>query len=217
MIDTRRLAFPALVLFAAFSAGTTVAQGGDWFPARRLWDYKRFDPAAGDCGDPQNPAANFGRCGPMDGPVFNSFMNTPSYGFEPAFLDASLATATARGSFKDELKVESGRGLLTLRIYVDNNANEDFGARTTADGTTIRVSLPKGPGKVLRARAYIGAQNAQPNSVEDTVDIVSPNKFSLEYVQGSAVQYQQSGPRDLDDDIVASGVGLGSGDDPGVY
>src|SRR5690349_12346600 len=50
-------------------------------PNRPTFDYNKFDPSK-SCTDPSQ--AN-GRCGSMDGPVFNSFINTPSYGDERNF------------------------------------------------------------------------------------------------------------------------------------
>ena len=123
-----------------------------------------------------------GRCGPTDGPVFNSFINTPSYGDECSFFDARRSDQTRAGSYENVLiSVTDGTRQVVLRIYVNNDANEAFGQKTTAQDTRVRVGLPAVTGSELRATAYVSASNATPQTGEDTVDLVAVKDFNVGY------------------------------------
>ena len=209
----------AMYLCAALALGFSfpaVADAG-WYPQRPLYDYSIQ--GTGDCGDPSNPAADHGRCGPLDGPVFNSFINTPSYGFEPAFLDARRTQETQAGAHGDPLYGVNVGDSVTLRVYVNNNANENFGERTTAAGTRVTIATPTGSAAALRVRATIHADNAVPADVEDTVDLVGGEPFRLEYIPGSARLYTDAGgPYRLSDSIAEeTGALIGYGAMNGVF
>jgi len=199
---------------AAFMLGA--AQAG-FAPDRPTFDYnKPCDPTDNDPGD---------RCGSLNGPVFNSFINTPSYGDERAFVDAKRTDQTAAGSFKDVLpEVSGGSKEVVIRAYVHNNANPS----TNADGsgvarnTKFRFALPTGIDTHLQARGFISADNA--SMVEDSVDFTDTSNFSVEYVPGSAIMYNNGTFKDgakLDDSIVSTGALLGdqtlNGDLPGCF
>jgi hypothetical protein len=187
----------------------------DWYPPRPIYDYEK---AAGrDCSNPETPAADHGRCGPVDGPVFNSFVDTPSYGDERAFFDGRLADA-APNTNRNVIDVPNGGRDVTLRIYINNNANEDYGHRTTAVGTRVRVALPTGSARALRARASIAADNATPQEIEDTADLVSDVPFELEYVPGTARLLRGTDEYPLPDEIVdQDGTLIGEKDMNGIF
>lgn len=188
-----------LGLLAAVPVAMTVAE---FYPDRPTFDYNK--PCNPDDNDP------YDRCGSLSGPVFNSFVNTPSYGDERAFLDARRSDQTAAGSYENVLtNVTEGSKEVVIRMYVHNNANQGTNADGTgvARNTRVRVLLPTGTNDALRARGYINADNATPRVVEDTVDLVGSKEFSLDYVEGSAILYDNDNFKNgvkLSDSIVTS-------------
>lgn len=179
--------------------------------------YAGFSPANRPVFDWNNPDD---RKGSLTGPVFNSFINTPDYGDERAFFDASLTAAN--GTYKDVLPGVTGDSdkIVTLRTYVHNNANQ-----TTNDGvgvaqnTKVRIDLPTGTSTMLRARSYISASNSTPGEVTDTTELVDTSAFSISYVPGSAKIYSNAHKSGvgLDDTIVTSGATIGSDVLNGIY
>lgn len=181
----------------------------EYYPARQPFDYNK----------PCNPNDNdkYDRCGSLTGPVFNSFINTPSYGDERAFVDARRTDQTTGDVYKDVLNdVTGGSKEVVIRMYVHNNANQSTNASGlgVARNTRVRVALPTGTSQTLRARGYISADNATPRLVEDTVDLVGREQFSLNYVAGSARLYDndnfKNGVRVSDSIVGSSGALIGS-------
>lgn len=197
----------SLVIFYLVTFGLASVAQAEYYPPRPVYDYNKYDPSGSDCRDLNDPASDHGRCGPTDGPVFNSFINTPSYGDERAFVDGRRSDQTAAGSYENVLQdVLDGSKLVVMRVYVNNDANEHFGHKTAAQGTRVRVALPAGAGSALRARAYVSADNASPHLVEDTVDLTDGSEFIVEYVPGSAKIYSGDDQATLSDDIVTRGA-----------
>jgi hypothetical protein len=60
-----------------------------WGPTRPTFDYNKYDQSDPTCRAASN---DHGRCGSMNGPVFNSFVNVPGYGDERNFVTISQAT-----------------------------------------------------------------------------------------------------------------------------
>jgi len=185
-----------------------------WTPGRPVFDWN-------------NPAD---RVGSLTGPVFNSFINTPYYGDERAFLDASRTDqATQPNAFKDVLpNVTKGSKEVILRTYIHNNANQStndaaHGYKGIATNTKVRITLPTGTETALRARSYITADNATPGEVTDTAELVDSTPFAIQYIPGSAVIYNSAhnGGVKLGDGIVGSGVQIGhenmNGNFPGCF
>lgn len=183
---------------------TGVAFAG-WTPGRTVFDWNNPDQ----------------RKGSMNGPVFNSFVNTPYYGDERAFFDASRTDqATQPNAFKDVLPgVTEGSKEVILRTYVHNNANQETNASGlgVARDAKVRITLPTGTEKALRARSYITWSNPAPGytgEVTDTAELVDNTDFSISYVPGSARVYNAAhnaaaGGVALPDTIVTSGANLG--------
>lgn len=177
-----------------------------------------FTPANRPTYDWNNPAD---RQGSTTGPVFNSFINTPDYGDERAFFDASLNGS--EGSYKDVLAGATGTREVTLRTYVHNNGNQNLNASgvSIAKDTKVRITLPSGTDKMLRARSYISASNAA--EVTDTTELVDTKAFSISYVPGSAKLFNNAHKAGLSlgDEIVADGSTIGydqmNGDFPGCF
>lgn len=209
------LASTTLAVMAAVAVPMIKAE---WYPNRPAFDYNK----------PCNPndSDKYDRCGSLEGPVFNSFINTPSYGDERAFFDARRSDQTAAGSYENVLSnVTEGSQEVVLRTYVHNNANQSTNAsgKGVAKNTKVRILLPSAEGQALRARSYISASNATPQLVEDTVDLTANRKFRVEYIPGSAKIFS-NGPvngQTLSDNIVTTGAPIGhsslNGDMPGCF
>ncbi len=211
---TKRFSASALAVLFAISllAGIPLhsVTRAEFYPDRPTYDYNKFDPTK-SCTDPANA---YSRCGSMTGPVFNSFINTPSYGDERAFVDARRTDQTAAGSYKNILpNVDEGTKEVVIRMYVHNNAHQSTNATGVgiAHDTKVRVALPTAAGQVLRARGYISASNAA--MVEDTVDFTAGQDFSVSYVPGSAILYDNDNFKNgtaVNDSIVTTGAPIGS-------
>ena len=217
-----KMAVAVLALGVGVALPLTVQ--AEFFPGRPTFDYNKT--SGGDCNDPSNPAAQNGRCGSMNGPVFNSFVNTPSYGDERSFLDARRSDQTASGSYKNVLPdVTKGSKEVVVRMYVHNNANNSTNASGlgVAKNTKVRIALPNVEGNALRAVGYISADNATPKVVEDTVDFTSTENFKVDYKAGSAIIYN-NGPLNgskISDSVVTTGAPIGhdalNGNLPGCF
>jgi uncharacterized repeat protein (TIGR01451 family) len=197
-----------------------LAVNAEWYPVRPVYDYNKYD-GNNNCADPKNIALQNGRCGSMNGPVFNSFINTPSYGDERAFFDgrrSDKATNTNADAIND---VTNGSKEVVLRTYVHNNANQSTNASGlgVAKGTKVRIALPTAEGQVLRARSYISATNAA--QVEDTTDMLGTSSFKVSYVPGSARLLRGTASYALSDSIVSTGALIGdktmNGNLPGCF
>lgn len=210
------------MVVALLAVGTIVpiAVNAEFYPARAVFDYNKYD-GNNDCNDPNNIATQNGRCGSMNGPVFNSFINTPSYGDERAFFDgrrSDMATNTNADQIND---VTNGSKEVILRTYVHNNANQTTNAsgKGIAKDAKVRVALPTATEQVLRARSYISASNA--TTVEDTADMLGTKKFSVSYVPGSAKLLRGAASYALSDNIVTTGAPIGyntmDGNLPGCF
>ena len=195
-----------------------IAAKAEFYPDRKPFDYnKACNPDDADIYD---------RCGSLTGPVFNSFINTPSYGDERAFLDARRSDQTASGSFKNVLtNVTEGSQEVVLRTYIHNNANQTTNDKNgVAKNTKVRIALPTASGQALRARSYISADNSAPKLVEDTVDMVAGEDFNVSYIAGSATLYNNGPFKNgvkISDNIVKDGAPIGydalNGNMPGCF
>jgi len=164
---------------------------GGWGPSRLVYDYKRYN-GNDNCADPANPASNYGRCGASTYyPVFNSFINTPSYGDERAFFDGYRTERPSHHAEDPVRNITSGDKIVTLKVYVDNMAqvDEEEPALTTTYNARVRIALPTGTAPNLIAYAYISAGRTVP--VYDSVDLTSRQSFFIEYVPGSAVLWNR--------------------------
>lgn len=165
--------------------------GGYW-PARKGFSYLPCEQEGEICGSSQ-------------GPVFNSFIASPSAGDERVFFDGRRSDRTARGSYANVVTdVTEGSSELVLRIYVNNNADPETNATGVgiARNARVRVGLPTVTGSALQAVAWIEADNARPPAVQDTVQLTATESFRVSYVPGSAVLFSNSGQLRLSDSIV---------------
>lgn len=204
----------AAVVAVGLGAGVGMVQA-EYYPARQPYDYNvPCDPTDDN---------KYDRCGSLEGPEFNSFINTPSYGDERSFVDGRRTDVTDR--YRNVVDyVNEGPQEVEIRAYVHNNANQSTNASGLgiAEETTVRFDLPEAEGNVLRARGYISAKNA--SQVEDTVDFRGSGDFTVEYIPGSA-KLTNLGPFkngvQLSDDIVTTGAKIGydklDGNLPGCF
>lgn len=150
--------------------------------------------------------------------TFNSITDNPNYGDERTFYDVKNASNTSQGGFTDKINVKDGDTLL-LRTYVHNNAADNLntvpdgngGFKGIAKNAKVRVHLPTASSTALRSNSYISADNANPGTVNDTVDFVGASNFTLEYVPGSAVSYNNANASGIavNDSIVTTGAPIG--------
>jgi hypothetical protein len=210
-----RVGWVGLVVCMSAAALAPTAWSG-YSPVRLVYDYSKTD-SKNNCNDPESVAADHGRCGAVDGPVFNSFINTPSFGDERYFFDGRLS-GPQTSHFADPVWLTSLHGQeVVLRIYIDNDANEVAGFRTTASGTRVRVALPATDSDGLRAVAWVSADNASPAEVADSIDLTARHRFRVRYVTGSAVLLRGTREYPLPDQIVAGGTQIGDTVMNGVF
>jgi len=193
----------ALVL-AAF--GATAATAYAWSPDRQTFTV-------------QDPAPYV---------TFDSITDNPNYGDERTFFDAKNASNTNSGGYTDQTQVSDGETVL-LRMYVHNDAASNLdGTNNTGPGvahnTNVRVYVPTATANALTANAYISASNANPGTVSDSTELYGSQPFSLSYVPGSAVTYNNAHPTGmaLSDSIVSStgapiGYDKADGNFPGCF
>jgi len=148
----------------------------------------------------------------FDHVTFNSFTGVPGIGDERNFFNGKYADA---GSvYSDPMPEVKDGDVLTLEVYVHNNADSSLNESGVgiAKNTKVRVALPSGVAKNQEATAYISADNAQPQTVEDTLDFGAANggSFGLEYVKGSAHLQGNYIDASLPDSIVTSGAAIGT-------
>lgn len=147
----------------------------------------------------------------FDYPVFNSFVNVPEYGDERNFFTGKYPSGTF---LTDPLAQVNQDDELTLQILVHNNADPKYNADGSgyAKDTTVRVALPTGMAKNQTATAYIDASNTNPKQITDTLDFGAFNGgfFELDYVEGSAKVYGNYINTSVSDEIVTTGVKVGT-------
>lgn len=156
----------------------------------------------------------------LDGPHFNSIVNTSVYGNELAFLDAKRSSDSAPGAYQD--KVSGAEGRYRIRAYIVNGARDSMNDNDTgqARNTRIRFELPNGIANGFTLQARITAENATPKEIYDVVTLANDRQsFDLDFVSGSARIYNSAHPLGLKlgDEIVDEGVLLGFDRMDGVF
>ena len=206
------IVFGAALLMGAFSSSAEPNIKVGFFPKRPVWNYNIYD-GNKNCSDPTNVALNYGRCGPTTGPVFDSFIHVSRLGDERNFLNGYRTDHWQPLSHVNVVRdVTGGSWEVGLRIYISNDANQETNASGVgiARGTTVRVALPTGASKALRATARISATNAA--EVGDEMGMTGTRPFRVEYVEDSAMLYN-NGPHKrgihLSENILKSGVLVG--------
>ncbi|MDZ7744689.1 MAG: PKD domain-containing protein [Candidatus Saccharibacteria bacterium] len=177
-----------IVAFAGFfTAGSSALIGGD----RQVKQYE----GSGTPG--------------FDHVQFNSFTDVPNIGDERDFFTGKVNDAP--DGFYDPMNGVRGGDELLVRVYVHNNADKKHNesGQGVAKNTRVRVELPEGLSENQTARAFVSADNAQPEVIEDTLSLTGEYPVELDYVEGSANVKSNFQDRALSDDIVDSGVLIG--------
>jgi len=218
---SKKTKFVIAGIIAVGVIGAPLIANAGFFPTRPVFDYNKYDANNQNCDDPNNPAANGGRCGSLNGPVFNSFINTNQYGDERYFTDG-YRTDRGKASTADTITdVTEGDKQVVIRMYVHNNANESTNAsgKGVAKNAKVKLELPTNSGSSLQAVGAISASNA--SEVSDTVYMTAKRAFKVQYVPGSAKLLRGNNSYALNDSIVSSGAPIGNtsmnGDLPGCF
>jgi uncharacterized repeat protein (TIGR01451 family) len=164
---TKTKSLLALILVLTFTASA----GAIWGPNRPAFDYN----------DPD------GRKGSLNGPVFNSMKNTPTYGDEFNF---TTAKKTSDQTWSNDLKVKDGDEV-EIRLLVHNNANINTNESGLGIAKDVKagLDLPQNQyGTKIEPIGYVSASNSAPKEVFDSTAISSADgrRFRLNYVPGSS-------------------------------
>ncbi len=213
-----------LTLFLILSTKNAFAGFGP--STRPTYDWNKYN-ASVSCTDPSNA---YGRCGSMNGPVFDSFINTPSYGDEENFTQIAPVQANQspiNASYSNTAQANPGQEYW-VRMLVHNDGNQNLnclpqydsatlndctqvnlGSPSIATNTTVQVAIANGVANGVDIMGYISASNATPSSIWDSATLVNPNQaFSVSYVNGSASIYNSAFPNGLSlPDSIASSTG----------
>ncbi len=189
--NSKKLSAFVIVMFIAIFAGSAIAGFG---PDRPTKAYYQGIPG-------------------FDHVTFNSFTGVPNIGDERNFLTGKIAGA--EGGFYDPMTQLRANDEVMLRVYVHNNADSSLNAsgQGVAKNTKVRVELPAV--EIITqnhsAKAFISADNAQPQEIYDTIDMKTENgsAFGMQYIPGSAQVTSNEGTQAIDDAIIAGGVNLG--------
>lgn len=152
---------------------------------------------------------------------FNSFTGVPNIGDERQFFTGMIDGANT--PFYTSLNgVQSGDTML-VRVYVHNNASTTLNESGVgvAKNTRVRVVMPTDLATTQTAQAFVSADNAQPQVVQDNFTVTSATPVGLAYVPGSATIKTNYQDVAVSDNIVRDGVLIGdkdlSGNMPGCF
>ena len=138
--------------------------------------------------------------------TFNSITDNPVAGDERYFMKgAKPGDSGYTGAVQNVVDGQE----VTLQMYVHNNAASNL--NLVAQNTKVRVALPTGSNQSPTVTGYISADNANPGTVYDTMQIVGANNgfMELAYVPGSASYKNNVGTFPLADSIVTTGAQVG--------
>jgi len=147
----------------------------------------------------------------FDHVTYNSFIGIDGKGDERDFLEGVQVDKDA--SWKDPINnVEAGE--VEVKLYMHNNADTSLNASGVgvAKDVTARVEIPGGKTQVKDLKGFIGASNAVPASIYDTLTLTGANggTFEVEPVIGSGKLMEnrvQIGTVDVNQ-LVTTGVKL---------
>lgn len=138
--------------------------------------------------------------------TFNSITDNPIWGDERYVVKARDVNAGS-STYSNNVPVTDGEELL-VTTYFHNNAASNL--NLVANNVRVKVALPNGSATDQSIRSDISADNSNPTDVWATMDMTMSDSFTLEYVPGSAQLKTNAGIFPLSDNIVSSGVLVGS-------
>jgi len=144
---------------------------------------------------------------PADHITFNSITDNPLVGDERAFVRGALPGASG---YSDPVTGAKDGEEVTIEVFVHNDAASNL--NLVAKNTKVRIALPSGSNRTQTVTGYVSADNAQPVTIHDTLDITGANNgtFELQYIAGSArLKTNKLDSVKLSDNIVTSGATIG--------
>jgi uncharacterized repeat protein (TIGR01451 family) len=136
-----------------------------------------------------NRPALYWRDGGTDHVVFNSFVDNPQRGDERTFARIK-ESGTNNSAYARSIKLVPGKTYDVLAYYHNNAANNLNDAAHNyagvAQGAYLRVQKPDSVNGSSIINVFIGANNATPREVWDTLNVTSDGKVDVTYVSNSA-------------------------------
>ncbi len=152
----------------------------------------------------------------FDHVTFNSYTGVPNgIGDERDFLRGVQVGRDA--SWIDPVNSVTQDAEIEAKIYIHNNADpllntvpDGDGFKGIAEDVNVKVELPSGIAQTQEVKALIGASNAVPTSIFDTLSLTGDQGrvFELAYVPGSAKLKDGGVTTAISDNLVTTGVGL---------
>jgi hypothetical protein len=121
-----------------------------------------------------------------DHATFNSTSDNPNIGDERAFVGIKDARSNDPGGWLGNIEAEPGHQY-RVRVYVRNDASS-----TTAGSTKLMLDVPTCTGSSIAIYGFVDSPDAFPGTVWSGVGIWARNQFNLDYVEGSAVLYNNA-------------------------
>lgn len=149
----------------------------------------------------------------FDHVTFNSYTGVPNgIGDERDFLRGVQVGRDA--NWIDPVNSVTQDAEIEAKIYIHNNAdpalNDTPGNPGIAKNVTVKVELPSGIAQTQDVKALIGASNAVPTSIFDTLSLTGDQGrvFELAYVPGSAKLIDGGVTTTISDNLVTTGATL---------
>ena len=142
--------------------------------------------------------------------IFDTITDSPSVGDEKGFTQ--IRESYTQNYWKTRgMEVEIGKEY-TIRLYVHNNS--PWGMDKIAEDVQVKFEVPEGVGRSFCIHGWIASSNATPSEYWNGVILTNPERFHLEYVEGSALinGNGKTGGTTLPDSIVNNWVMIGYDD-----
>ena len=156
--------------------------------------------------------------GALDGIITFNSISDGKIGDEKNFVAAKISGADVETWNANSMDVSDGE-TYTIRLYVHNN--NPGGMNAIAKEVIVTFSIPTVESDDQTVIGYLNCSNATPDRYWDAVTLKGSERFYLEYLEGSAKYYNNTGEFDLPDEVITSGAKLGynelNGEIPGCY
>lgn len=138
--------------------------------------------------------------------TFNSITDNPFWGDERFIVKARDVSAASSANTTKMSVADNQEVLVTVYFHNDAGASHNL----VAKNTKVKVNLPSGTAANQELKAFISADNANPQTVFSTMDLTSAAPFTLQYVNGSAVLRTNNVNMAVSDSVVNGGVLVGT-------